>query len=529
MTGDSSAHTTADVDASSHDAAVSNVVLVTVDSLRADAVSPYDADRHSPVIDSLAADGTVFDRAFANGNWTPFSFPSILASEPVFARTGDIGVGESETLAEVLSEADVATGGFNAANGFLTEHWGYPDGFDEFEPFVTSVGSSVYSRYLAAHPTVEAWIQLASSPVRRLGSKLRGDSDDRPFLDASRMFDVEDAATAFVDDTDEPFFLWVHYMDTHTPYVPAPRYIREVSDGIVGTHQMLHAHARTSLGLEVGERTLRELRTLYQATVRQVDASVGRLLDSLDDAGVADDTAVLLAGDHGEEFQEHGHLAHYPKLYDELIHVPLVADVPGLDGGRVDGHVGLDAIPPTVADLLGVDPADEWHGESLVPALRGDAEPSADTPDDSTDQPTKDEAAAGSDPGENSELADDPVVSVTVRGDDVTQQPIPRSLSDGDLFVSARDDDWTYIENVDAGEAELYHRSADPTQQENLALDPDDRAQAVIDRLAPVVDAHAELLRERGEAAEAAAAERGDDGDEVDEDLEARLEALGYK
>ncbi|RLM63837.1 sulfatase [Halorubrum sp. Atlit-8R] len=507
MTSDSSTPSAADAGASTDDAPVSNVVLVTVDSLRADAVSPYDAERRSPVIDDLADGGTVFDRAFATGNWTPFSFPAILASEPVFARTGDIGVDESVTLAEALSDAGIATGGFNAANGFLTEHWGYPDGFDEFEPFVTSVGSSVYSRYLAAHPTVEAWIQLATSPIRRLGSKLRGDSDDRPFLDASRMFDVEDGATAFVDDTDEPFFLWVHYMDTHTPYVPAPRYIREVSDGIVGTHQMLHAHARTSLGLEVGERTLNELRTLYQATVRQVDASVGRLLDALDAAGVRDDTAVLLVGDHGEEFQEHGHLAHYPKLYDELIHVPFVADVPGLDGGRVDGRVGLDAIPPTVADLLGVDAPDDWHGESLLPALRGDGALSE----------TDEESAA------------DPVVSVTVRGEDVTQQPIPRSLSDGDLFVSARDDDWTYIENVDAGERELYHRPSDPTQQTNLAVDPDAEAQAVIDRFAPVVDAHAELLRERGAAAAAAAAERGEDEGEVDEDLEARLEALGYK
>ena len=524
MTSDSSTPSAADADASSDDATVSNVVLVTVDSLRADAVSPYDTDRRSPVIDGLANGGTVFDRAFATGNWTPFSFPSILASEPVFARSGDIGVDESVTLAEVLSDAGIATGGFNAANGFLTDHWGYPDGFDEFEPFVTSVGSSRYSRYLAAHPTVEAWIQLASSPIRRLGSKLRGDSDDRPFLDASRMFDVEDAATAFVDDTDEPFFLWVHYMDTHTPYVPAPRYIREVSDGIVGTHQMLHAHARTSFGLEVGERTLRELRTLYQATVRQVDASVGRLLDSLDDAGVADDTAVLLAGDHGEEFQEHGHLAHYPKLYDELIHVPLVADVPGLDGGRVDGHVGLDAIPPTVADLLGVDPAPEWHGESLVPALDG-----AETTSESGSADDGAETASETDDGDGGAdgLPDDPVVSVTVRGEEVTQQPIPRSLSDGDLFVSARDDDWTYVENVDAGERELYHRPSDPTQRENLAVAPDEESQAVIDRFAPVVDAHATLLRERGAAAEAAAAER--DEEEVDEDLEARLEALGYK
>ena len=483
----------------------SNVVLITVDSLRADAIGPYDASRHTPVMDSLADDGTVFERAFATGNWTPFSFPSMLASRPVFADSGEIGVENAPTLARTVSDSGVATGGFNAANGFLTSHWGYDDGFDEFEPFVASVGSSIYSRYLATHPTVEAWLQLAASPIRRIRSRLAGNTDDRPFLDTSRMFDVEHAAAAFLETVEEPFFLWVHYMDTHTPYVPAPRYIREVSGNRVGTHRMLHAHTRTGLGWEVGERTLSDLRTLYQAAARQVDASVGRLLDSLSANGFDDETAIVLAGDHGEEFQEHGHLAHYPKLYDELIHVPFVADVPGLDGGRVDGHVGLDAIPPTVADLLGVDPSPEWHGESLLPALRGEEGAEEDAEESETD----------------------PVVSVTVRGEDVTQQPIPRSLSDGDLFVSVRDDDWTYIENVDAGERELYHRPADPTQQENLATGHNERAQSVIDRLAPIVDAHAELLRERGDAAEAAAAERGDD--EVDEDLEARLEALGYK
>jgi len=104
---------------------------------------------------------------------------------------------------------------------------------------------------------------------------------------------------------------------------------------------MLHAHTRTGLGWDVGERTLADLRTLYQAAVRQVDASVGRLLDTLSANDIADDTAVVVAGDHGEEFQEHGHLAHYPKLYDELIRVPLVVDVPGAEGRRIDGQVGL--------------------------------------------------------------------------------------------------------------------------------------------------------------------------------------------
>jgi arylsulfatase A-like enzyme len=483
------------------DTAVSNVVLVTVDSLRADALGAYDAARHTPVIDGLADRGTVFERAFATGNWTPFSFPSILASRPVFADAGEIGVESVPTLAGVLSDAGVSTGGFNAANGFLTSHWGYDDGFDEFEPFVASVGGSIYSRYLATHPTVEAWIQLATSPFRRVRSRLAGDVDDRPFLDTSRMFDVEHAAAAFLETVEEPFFLWVHYMDTHTPYVPAPRYIREVSGNRVGTHRMLHAHTRTGLGWEVGERTLSDLRTLYQAAARQVDASVGRLLDSLSANGFDDETAIVLAGDHGEEFQEHGHLAHYPKLYDELIRVPLIVDVPETPGRRIDGQVGLDDVPPTVTDLLGVDAPDRWTGTSLASTVSaGDAPP------------------------------DDPVISVTVRGEDVTAQPIPRSLSDGDLLVSVRDRDWIYIRNVDAETEELYHRPDDLDQQTDLTagdLDADGPARAVIDRFRPLVDAHVDVLRRHDGAADGAAAD-GPDA-EMDAGLDARLEALGYK
>ena len=474
------------------DTPTSNVLLVTIDSLRADAIGAYDDSRHTPVMDGLAADGTVFERTFATGNWTPFSFPSILASRPVFADTGEIGVTDVPTLAGTLSDAGVATRGFNAANGFLTSHWGYDDGFDEFEPFVASVGSSIYSRYLATHPTVEAWLQLAASPVRRLRSKLAGNTDDRPFLDTSRMFDVENAATDFLDEADEPLFLWLHYMDTHTPYVPAPRYIREVSDGFLGTHRMLHAHTRTGLGWDVDDRTLEELRTLYQATTRQVDDSIGRVLDSLSANGLDGETAVILAGDHGEEFQDHGHLAHYPKLYDELIRVPLIVDVPGVDGSRVEGQVGLDTIPPTVTDLLGVDAPAVWTGESLLPS-----------------------ATDGETP------VDEPVVSVTVRGEEVTTQPIPRSLDDGDLLVSVRDREWTYIRNVDTDDEELYHRPTDAAETVDRSADLDAEARAVVDRYRPVTDAHVELLRESASGA--------DPGSGVDADLGARLEALGYR
>jgi len=480
------------------DADTSNVVLITVDSLRADAISPYDSDRHTPVFDGIADRGAVFEHAFATGNWTPFSFPSILASRPVFADTGRIGVDGVPTLAGTLSDAGIATGGFNAANGFLTSHWGYDNGFDEFEPFVADI-SSAYSRYLAAHPTVEAWLQLAASPFRRAGAWLRRDTDERPFLDTSRMFDVERSAAEFVEDRgDEPFFLWVHYMDAHTPYVPAPRYVREVSDSVLGTHRMILAHTHTGLGWEVGERTLADLRTLYQGAVRQVDASVGRLLATLEAAGLRDETCLIVAGDHGEEFQDHGHLAHYPKLYDELIRVPLIVDAPGVDGRRVEGAVGLDAIPPTVTGALDVAPADAWAGESLLPSVRGEAVP-----------------------------ADRPVVSVTVRGEEVTAQPIPRDLDDGDLLVSARTPTWTYVENADAGGCELYHRPTDPDQQADRSVDPTADDRAAIERLRPVVREHARRLRR-------AADREGGEGiapgpEEPDEAIETRLSALGYR
>lgn len=466
-----------------------NVVLITVDSLRTDAIEPYSDEYRTPVLQRLADRGTVFEHAFATGNWTPFSFPGLLASRPVFVDSGSIGVTESETLADALSASGISTGGFNAANGFLTPHWGYDSGFDEFESFVADTGS-LYGRYLVAHPTVEAWIQLATSPVRRLASRLHGEDDNRPFMDASRMLDVERRATAFVEGVESPFFLWIHFMDTHTPYAPAPRHFREVSSSTLGTPQMLLAHVRAGLGRDVGERTLSDLRTLYQATVRQVDASIGRVLDTLSSSGVREETAVVVAGDHGEEFKEHGHMAHYPKLYDELIRVPLLVDTPGGDPGRIERAVGLDAVPPTICELLDVTPPGEWSGDSLADSV------------------------------ETSEVFEErPVLSVTVRDEEITHQPIPRDLDDGDLLVSARTSEWTYIENVATGESELYHRPGDPTQQQDLTVDPTPEQVAAIERLRPLVENHAATLDTTDSPSDGSA----------NDAVETRLEALGYR
>ena len=150
-------------------------------------------------------------------------------------------------------------------------------------------------------------------------------------------------------------------------------------------------------------------------------------------------------------------------------------------------------MPPTVCDAVGVEPADGWDGRSLLPAV-----------------------ADGSSP------ADDPVVSVTVRGEEVTQQPIPRGLADGDLLVGVRTAEWTYIRNAETGAEELYHRPSDPDQQtDRTPTTPGTDAAAAVEELRPVAEAHAASLT--GTDADA-------DGDaDIDEDLETRLSALGYR
>ncbi|HMB50012.1 MAG TPA: sulfatase-like hydrolase/transferase [Natronoarchaeum rubrum] len=456
-------------------------VLFTVDSLRADALDAADV----PTMDRLGEHGTVFENAFAHGNWTPFSFPSVLGSDHVFADSRGVGVSDAPTLATRLQEAGVETAGFNAANGFLTEHWGYDDGFDAFETF-TGSNDGFYSRYLTAHPTVQAWVQVATTPVRRLVG--RGESDA---TNVSRMRDVERRAIEFLDDAEPPFFLWVHYMDTHTPYVPAPKYVRDVTGDSVGSLRMLRAHLRAGLGREVGDGTLADLESLYRATVQQVDDSVERVLSALDDRGLRDDATVVLAGDHGEEFMEHGHLAHYPKLYEELVHVPFVVDAPDAEPRRVEQAVGLDAVPATICDAMGV-PTDGLVGESLLPTVRdGEAPP------------------------------DEPVTSVAVRGERVTSQPIPRHLDDGELLVSARTADWAYVYHTDSGDRELYDRTRDPTEQDDRWAEKADSD--VVRRLHDAVERRLDSIGSAAEGEDATDAAGPPSG------VTDQLKALGYQ
>ncbi|WP_284012403.1 sulfatase [Halobaculum litoreum] len=464
------------------------VLLITVDSLRADALGP-----HTPTLRELARRGTTFDAAVAGGNWTPFSFPDLLGARPVFADASTPGPATDPTLAETLSAAGVRTAGVNAGNGFLAEYYGYDRGFDEFESFLDGARTPV-GRFLATHPTVNGWVQYLGWPVSSASAKLRG-RERRHAVDTSHLHALErrglDAIDRFGAD-DRPFFLWLHYMDAHTPYVPAPRHVRAVTDGEVGSLQTLLGHLRAGLGREVDGETLRTLRALYDASVRQIDESIERVLGALVDAGVREETTVVLAGDHGEEFLEHGHLAHYPKLYDELVRVPFVVDHPGAPARTEEAAVPLRDVPPTVCDALGVTPPAAFAGESLLPTV--------------VDGVAPDRA---------------PVSSLALRGESVTSQPIPRRLGDGTPFAAARTARWTYVRGPD-GDVEVYDRDADPGEHD--PVDRDAVPESTLAALERTVDDRLALLHDAGTDDAA-----GDGGGDAPAEIERRLEALGYR
>jgi arylsulfatase A-like enzyme len=296
--------------------------------------------------------------------------------------------------------------------------------------------------------------------------------------------------------SDEPFLLFVHTFDAHDPYVPpngwadrfaeGPPYSGDIPDTprelIVAT-----AGEWSRRSIEFWERVdeddpanLQRLIELYDACIAHVDEQVGRLLDGLSTHGVADDTLAVFLSDHGEEFGEHGGFKHRTS-YQELLHVPLVMALPGgreaVGRGRsIDTRVRLLDVLPTVLDVAGLEIPEHLQGESMLPLLAGGAAPGA------------------------------PVVSHWLRG---RQQSL--RLGDHKLIQDVPSDGSKPVE-------ELYDLAQDPGETHDLLAGQPALAARLRERLDAVRES-CETLRARFDQGAALT---------LDDDVEARLKALGY-
>jgi len=322
-----------------------NVVIIGIDTLRPDHLGCYGYGRDtSPEIDSLAARGALFENVTSQAPWTLPSFATIFTSL------------------------------------YPSQH-----------------GASALNTHLRTdHPTLAMMLlkrgystaAIVNAPFLRPEFKLdRGFEyyDYKPPF-AGRVADGTTAdALAWIDEhIDEPFFIFVHYFDPHLPYGAPPPYDRQFCPDYAGSLPLPfdisvfpRARATNFESMKsVSEEDWEYIRALYDGEIRFADHAVGRLLAGLEERHLADRTLIILLGDHGEEFFEHGGFEHGHSLYNEVIKVPLIVAPPRTVAGpsRVTAHVRLTDVTPTFLDFLGIQPAAHLEGASLKPLITGDGE-----------------------------------------------------------------------------------------------------------------------------------------------------------
>lgn len=294
-----------------------NVLLITLDTLRADRVGAYGSRRGAtPAIDALAAGGVRFDQAMSVAPLTLPSHATILSGLlPPHHGLRNNGAGsfpaDRETLATRFSANGYRTAAFIGAF-VLDRRFGLQRGFD------------VYDDEIPRDPALGDHLE----------AERRGDAVARR------------AAEWLAGGDERPFFAWVHLYDAHFPYVPPEPFRGRYSSAP------------------------------YDGEVAFVDAQVKRLLDELERLGQRDRTIVVIAGDHGEALGEHGELTHGLLLYEPSLRVPFIVAAPGMLEPRVVATpVGLADLAPTLARLAGVPFAGRVDGRDLADALRRGKEP----------------------------------------------------------------------------------------------------------------------------------------------------------
>jgi arylsulfatase A-like enzyme len=372
-----------------------SILLVTVDCLRADHVGFMGYEHPTtPFLDALAHESFVVPNAIAPGVPTYYSVPAIMGSRYPLAFGRDIlGLAPSETtLASVLKSAGYATAAFGAGNPYLSERFGYEQGFDTFRDFLEDDGNeSAVDK--SVHST-QGWASRLNRSIQKLRPSLGpfGTLYDELYfeycqrvtplpasLDALRRFPAADVIVDHACDWlsshgRTPFFLWLHLMDPHSPYYPKEDVFSMLHRKSVSPQRARYLNSYWNRGDLLSnrfERLRKEIVSLYDAGIRWVDEQMKRLVEYLRRSGSWDKCIFVLSADHGEEFLDHGSRYHAPQLTEELIHVPLLLRVPGTVKKEQDrSPFSLMHLAPTLLDAASLPIPKEFRGHSCLERMR---------------------------------------------------------------------------------------------------------------------------------------------------------------
>ena len=320
-----------------------SVLLITVDTLRRDAVSIWGGPpAATPNLAAFAAECVQFDDAIAPSSWTIPSFVGLFTGRHPLGL-GAVGRGGAipdsvPTLAERLADERYLTHAITQ-NQILSPGAGFARGFDRYDLFASS---NKLARP-AARVTDLALRWLRQAPA-------------------------------------SPWFLWIHYFDPHGDYEPLPDDLRAIAptdaSGFFEVPSPTDPEAIAAASTSTA--AVSQARALYDAEVRAVDREIERLLDEWKSFDRIDESIVVVSSDHGEEFLEHGRFGHGHSVHEEQLRIPLLIRFPRGEGGgrRVAGQVTLLDVMPTVLELAGVGGVSEagpaiLRGRSLAGAATG--------------------------------------------------------------------------------------------------------------------------------------------------------------
>lgn len=346
-----------------------NIILITIDALRALDVGCVGGGNLTPNIDDIAKESILFNEALSNGPGTPQSFPSILASIYPLMNEKIILSEKYTTLARVLERHHFETAGFHS-NPFLSKFFGWNRGFSEFRDlFEGSGGVAHLFRGLTERQGLIGTLLkpikkvLSSESIRRTLKRIyygQG-SNFLPYADGES---VNRAVVEWLERKKRKrFFLWIHYMDPHEPYFPPGDWLSSIcSREEASTINRLFCLSNNP---ECESELVHKAKQLYDAEVRYVDYCVGELIGVLERLSLIEDTVMLITADHGEGFLEHGERGHQNHiLYDEVLRVPLI--IYGLnERTQIAEPVQLLDVSPTILAVLGIDTPRTFCGNDL--------------------------------------------------------------------------------------------------------------------------------------------------------------------
>ena len=337
-----------------------NVLLITIDALRADHMGCYGFVRNtSPRMDEFCGESIVFEQAVSAWPKTTPGLGTILTGK--YGRAIDMMYSTYDplpeyvlTIPEILKKKGYATGAF-PANANLHKTKGWPQGFDEY---------------------CETWMER----------------------DGDRPNNVNRKAIEFIKNNSEgPFFTWIHYIDPHTKYRAAEKSFKYKFINDPYYNELLYDDDKSiqlpvqeppeyqwfttgvnGIPLEAvveDEDDIRFYIAEYDAEITYTDHYLGELIDFIKQSGLWDNTIIIVSADHGESLGDHDwYFDHGRYAYDASSRIPLMVYVPGLTPMRVSHPVSTIDYAPTILDLVGLEPVKDMQGVSLVPVLTGETE-----------------------------------------------------------------------------------------------------------------------------------------------------------